>query len=76
MYAVAQVVKLLGRHTSLHTLADIVVIDILPHDGHAVGTYDAQKRLILVTPRFGDNKGNLHILLLRHATCETVTGCT
>ena len=33
-------------------------------------------QITFIAPGFGDDEGDLHVLLLRHATGQTVTGCT
>ena len=73
---VAEIIELLGRHATFHTLADVVVINILPNDRHAVGADDTQERLVFIAPRLGNDEGDMHVLLLRHAAGETVTGGT
>ena len=61
----------------MHYLADSV-IDMLPrivfpNNRNVAGTDDFQKTLIFVAVRFGDNKGDFHVLLERHPFGKSVT---
>ena len=56
---VAQTVILLRTHPACQTVFDIVIVDIFPYNRHAVGTDDAQERLILVAPRLRNDECDL-----------------
>ncbi len=71
--AVSEVEIFLGRHFSFHALTDVVVAVLFPHNRHAIRPDDSQKRLVLIAPRLGDDKRDMHIGLLRHAARQSVT---
>ena len=76
MYAITEMEILLGRHSAFHTLTHIVVTILLPHNGYAVCADNAQERLVFVAPWFGNNESDVHIGLLCHTACQSVTGGT
>ena len=71
---VAQSVILLRRHFIAQTLLDIVIINITPNNRSFTQTDNIHETFVLISPRFWDTKGNLHVWLLGQTCCNAVAG--
>ena len=69
---VAQGIVLFRCHARAEAFFDVVVVHISPNDGCFAQADDVHKTLIFVAPRFRNAEGDVHIGLLRHASCDAV----
>ena len=70
---VAQVVVGLRIHHIADAAFDIVPVDIAPSHRSAVGANDFSEVLGFVAPGLRNDKGDVHVAILGHSLCETVT---
>ena len=72
---VAKGVVLFGRHARAQAFFDVVVVHIAPHDGRFAQADEVHKTFIFVAPRLRYAEGDVHVGLLRHASCDAVGRC-
>ena len=73
---IAQVEILFSTHSTRHALLYVVVVILFPYYRHAVSANDTKERLVFITPWFRNDECDIHIFLLRHTACQTITGGT